>query len=374
MSRRLILGTFAEEHDLLEAVQSARAIGYPIVDVYTPYPVHGLDEAMGLKRSRLSIFCFVCGSIGVLAAMALQHWTMAIDWPINIGGRPFNSWPAFVPVAFEVLVLFAGFGVVFAFLGVSRLFPGKTAWVAGPRVTNDQFLLAIEGKDLASDVGAVRAMFLAHHAIDTLEQEQGSAGQAPTKSNSRRVNSLLLAIFVLASLMNWFLGADHRQPNREFLPDMVHAVPHESFAAHEGMPKKMVLQAPPAGAIARGHLPLHYQATPKDAEKAGEELQSPFKPGDTRAVNRGVQVFANYCTPCHGSAGAGDGAVSQRGVPPPPSLLAEKAVKMKDGQMFHIITHGQANMASHAAQVEPNDRWAVILHIRQLQKAKGAGK
>src|ERR1043165_2532296 len=122
MNRRLLLGTFANERDLLHTVHAARQRGFPVADVYTPYPVHGMDEAMGLKPSRLSIFCFVCGLLGGVLAMTMQHWTMAIDWPINVGGRPFNSWPAFVPVGFEVMGLLGGFGVVLVVFGVSARF------------------------------------------------------------------------------------------------------------------------------------------------------------------------------------------------------------------------------------------------------------
>src|ERR1043165_1457211 len=178
MNRRLLLGTFANERDLLHTVHAARQRGFPVADVYTPYPVHGMDEAMGLKPSRLSIFCFVCGLLGGVLAMTMQHWTMAIDWPINVGGRPFNSWPAFVPVGFEVMVLLAGFGVVFAFFGVSRLFPGKTANVVGPRVTIDQFVLVVEAKDAANDDEAVLRFFREHHALDTQTRDEDERSRA----------------------------------------------------------------------------------------------------------------------------------------------------------------------------------------------------
>jgi len=375
MNQSLLVGTFANEHDLLHATKAARQRGFPIVDAYTPYPVHGLDEAMGLKPSRLGAVCLLCGLFGVVTAMAFQYWTMAIDWPINVGGRPFNSWPAFVPVAFEVLVLFAGFGVVFAFFGVSRLFPGKTAEVIGPRVSNDQFVLVIEAKDNAADGDSVFDLFREHHALATEEcvPSEASSGAAPSFS-LRKWNIALIVLFALIGVMNWIMGSDTQQHNVEFLPEMVHAVPYESFAKQDDLPRKMAMQPPPEGTIARGQLPLHYQANPKDAEKAGKELVSPLKASDETARKRGAVVYANYCLMCHGGAGEGDGPVSKRGVPAPPSLHAEKALKIKDGQIFHIITYGQANMAAYAAQVPRGDRWAVILHVRELQKAKGAGK
>lgn len=371
MIRDLLIGTFATDHDLVAAARAATARGLPVVDAYTPYPVHGLDEAMGMKPSRLGGFCFACGVVGVVSAMALQHWTMAIDWPINVGGRPFNSWPAFVPVAFELLVLFAGFGVVIAFLGVSRLFPGKRADIVVPHVSNDQFVLVIEAAGEAADADAVFALFREHGAI-VVTNETSAATPERAVFPVRGLNIALLALLCTGAVLNWTLSIDHGRPNLEFMPEMVHPVPHESYAEHGALPNKMVLQPLPEGAIPRGHLPLHYEATPKDAERAGEELNNPFKFGDKRWQPRGAVVYANYCALCHGTSGTGDGPVSQRGVAPPPSLLADKAKKTKDGQLFHIVTYGQANMAAYAAQISREDRWAVILHVRQLQK--GAGK
>lgn len=373
-NRQLLLGTFANDHDLVAATCAARERGLPIVDAYTPYPVHGLDEALGLKPSRLGIVCFVCGLLGVVAAMWFQQWTMAIDWPINVGGRPFNSWPAFVPVAFEVLVLFAGFGVVFAFFGVSRMFPGKRARVLGPRVSNDQFVLVVEAKGEACDEDAVFGLFRTHHAVATESCAEEEIAPPRTPRSPRRLNIALGVLLGLLIVLNWTLRPDHSVPNLEFMPEMARPVPLESFAAHAALPKKMGLQAPLEGTIARGHMPLHYQATPKDAEKAGEELVNPFKRGDKRWQARGAQVYANFCAVCHGAGGLGDGPVTKNGVPPPPSLLADKAMKMKEGQMFHIITYGQANMAAYASQLDRDDRWAVILHVLQLQKPQGAGK
>jgi mono/diheme cytochrome c family protein len=126
---------------------------------------------------------------------------------------------------------------------------------------------------------------------------------------------------------------------------------------------------PPAGSIARGYLPLEYGSTPEEALRAGLELRNPNPADDPDALARGQLIYANFCALCHGPAGAGDGAVTKRGVPPPPSLLLDHARQMRDGQMFHLISMGQKNMASYASQVQREDRWKVILHIRTLQAA-----
>src|SRR5260370_20334631 len=112
MGERILVGSFANEEDILEAVRAARARGFRIADVYTPYAVHGLDQAMGLRPSRLPWACFAFGLLGVASALGFQFWTMAIDWPLHVRGQPWNSLPAYVPIAFECMVLGAGLGVV----------------------------------------------------------------------------------------------------------------------------------------------------------------------------------------------------------------------------------------------------------------------
>ena len=119
------LATFEREEDLLKAADKARQGGFLIRDIYAPYPVHGTDRALGLRRSRLPAAAFVFGLLGLALAFSFQFWVSAIDWPINVGGRPWNSLPAFVPVAFEMMVLCGGLGLVLTWLVVCRLYPGK---------------------------------------------------------------------------------------------------------------------------------------------------------------------------------------------------------------------------------------------------------
>jgi mono/diheme cytochrome c family protein len=123
--------------------------------------------------------------------------------------------------------------------------------------------------------------------------------------------------------------------------------------------------------VPRGTLPFRYAATEEDAARAGRELVNPFAADDEAALARGAQIYGIHCSHCHDPAGNGRGPAVQRGMLPPPSLLAVRAMEMPDGQMFHVLTRGQGNMASFTAQLEPDDRWRVILHLRTLQKGGG---
>ena len=183
------------------------------------------------------------------------------------------------------------------------------------------------------------------------------------------LNSFLLLAVVTSVSASWIFSSDPTRPNFEFLPQMAHSPRYNAFAPNPNFADGTTLQRPEPGTIARGTMPLHYAATPQDALRAGEELTSPLDSGNVRARERGAFVFSNFCAVCHGAGGAGNGPVAQRGYPPPPSLLADHALKMKDGQLFHVLTYGQNNMPSYASQLSREDRWNAILYVRTMQAA-----
>ncbi len=182
---------------------------------------------------------------------------------------------------------------------------------------------------------------------------------------STALNWTLLALFLLSMAVNFAIRPDPRTPNIEILPDMAHSAAYASFSPNPILPGGKTLQSPVPGTLPRGFRTLHYQATPEDALRAGEELKNPLDP--TLAKERGVVVYQNFCTPCHGGSLRGDGAVALHGYPAPPNLKGEKSMKLAEGQMFHILTFGQKNMPPHASQLTVNDRWSVIAYVRALQ-------
>lgn len=177
MSDRVLVATFNHEDDLVAAAAASRDKGWTIVDAYTPYAVHGLDKAMGLKPSRLTWVCFACGMLGALGMLWFQHWSAAVNWALDVGGKPWNSLPSDVPVAFEAAVLLAGFGSVFALFAVSRLYPGKQAIMIGPQVTDDEFVLVIDQTDAAFDVDAVNGLLAEHRVVSTEQRVVPQRGE-----------------------------------------------------------------------------------------------------------------------------------------------------------------------------------------------------
>lgn len=170
MSQSVLIGYFDSEEKILTATRAAREAGYDIHDVYTPYAVHGLDEAMGLPRSRLTWVTFLAGLTGLTGALALQYYTSVVSWPINVGGKPFNSLPAFIPVTFELTVLLAGLSTVAAFLVRARLYPGQKR-VALPGVTNDRFALALSARGQAADEAEAEQVLRKLGALETSKAE-----------------------------------------------------------------------------------------------------------------------------------------------------------------------------------------------------------
>lgn len=144
-----VLGFYTDPNQLLKAMPSVRDAGYEIFDAFTPFAVHGLDDAMGLQRSPIPYVTFCAGLVGAAFGFGYQYWTSAVDWAINVGGKPFNSWPAFVPVMFECTILFAGLSTFAAMIFFNKL-PNHKQRSFDPALTNDRFAIFI-GKPCDSD-------------------------------------------------------------------------------------------------------------------------------------------------------------------------------------------------------------------------------
>ncbi len=170
MSRRLFCATFEHEEDVLGATRASRENGFKIVDVYSPYAVHGMEEAMALPPSKLPWVCFALGLTGALLKVWFEYWTTWIAWPLNVGGKPWDSLPAFVPVTFEVMVFLAGVSTVIAFFIVTRLLPGRKPRLPAPGVTDDRFLLVLEETDAAFDATKVARLFRDYNAVQVDER------------------------------------------------------------------------------------------------------------------------------------------------------------------------------------------------------------
>ncbi len=146
-----VVAEFKTEHELVHAVEKTREAGYRRIEAYTPFPVEGLSEALALKRNNVPLITLIGGLTGGLGGFFFQYWVCVIAYPLNIGGRPLNSWPAFIPVTFELTVLGAALSAVFGMLALNGLprphHPLFNVHRFVKHATSDRFFLCIEARD-----------------------------------------------------------------------------------------------------------------------------------------------------------------------------------------------------------------------------------
>ena len=145
--KKFVVGCFYDEQVLFPAVKAVRKEGYKIHDVYTPFPIHGLDTVMGLRETSLHTAGFVYAITGTATALGFISWALTTDWPLNFGGKPHFSLPAWIPIIFELTVLFSAVGMVLTFCYLCQLAPFVKKDHFHLRATDDTFVLAIECND-----------------------------------------------------------------------------------------------------------------------------------------------------------------------------------------------------------------------------------
>jgi hypothetical protein len=167
-----LLAEFADVHELVRAARATREAGYRRFDAYTPFPVEELSEAMELHDHRLPMLVLAGGIVGAIAGYALQYWTSVIEYPINVGGRPAHSWPAFIPPTFETTVLFAAIAAVLGMLALNGLPMPYHPVFNVPRFalsSRDRFFLCIEARDPIFDRTATRHVLAEHRPREIWE-------------------------------------------------------------------------------------------------------------------------------------------------------------------------------------------------------------
>ena len=181
---------------------------------------------------------------------------------------------------------------------------------------------------------------------------------------------VFLAVITLALLvMLAGCGATPQQRAYEYMPDMARGPAYKAFAPNPVTRDGLTLQHPVAGTISRNYQPFHFGAGEEEAERAGRELQDPYR-ATTRTLDEGKALYQTYCIVCHGEQGKGDGPISSK-IPPPPSYLSDRLMQFPPGRIFHVITMGTGKMPSYAAQLSMDERWKIVTYVHTSLQGLG---
>jgi hypothetical protein len=169
-----LMAEFDSPQALLDAATKVGEAGYTKTDAYSPFPIHGIDEALGIKERLVAPIVFMAGLTGLLGGYGLEYWTQVIAYPMDIGGRPYHAWVSFIPPAFETTILFAAFGAVFGMLALNGLPQPYHPVFNAPRfdfATHDKFFLAIEATDPRYDAMRTREFLQSLRPREVVEVE-----------------------------------------------------------------------------------------------------------------------------------------------------------------------------------------------------------
>ncbi len=169
-NRNFVLGKFWHPDRAMDAIKELFEAGVDIYDVYSPFPLHGLEPYLNIKRTRLTVAAFIYGAFGLALALTMMNLIFGVVWPMNVGGKPNMPIPAEIPISFETTVLFAAHGMIITFFIVGRYWPGKKAILFDDRQTDDIFVVALEESKL-SNPAEVKEVLRKHGAYDVTEKE-----------------------------------------------------------------------------------------------------------------------------------------------------------------------------------------------------------
>jgi hypothetical protein len=177
-------------------------------------------------------------------------------------------------------------------------------------------------------------------------------------------------VFLVFLLVNLYsCNRDRNNPGWDYFPDMFYSTAYETYSKNPNFSDGMTMRVPAPGTVPRDFTPFNYTNDPESRIKAGKELVNPFIL-TPEALSGGKKAYSTFCIGCHGASGKGDGSLFTSGLYPlkPLSLVGDTAVRLSDGEIFHTITLGIRSMGAHGSQIRPDDRWKLVLYIRELQE------
>lgn len=378
-----LLAEYDNPTALVRAAKKVRDAGFAKWDTYAPFPIHGIERAMGIRMTRLPWVVFGFAMLGLAIGVLLQFFTNAVDYPWIVSGKPFWSWPANVPIAFELTILlsaFAALGGMLIFNNLPLLSHPLDLKERFARVTDDRFFLFIEARDPKFDEEETRQLLEATEPVvlDPVHEDRKTPDAIPP--------TLIYGLVVLgaASLLPFAAFASARASTMEYT--RIHAIWDMDFQPNYRAQRenpwfsdRRSLRTPVAGTVAVGLLREDDHRYRGQIGGAWATTYPAEISVDEQTMELGRAQFGIYCAPCHGYTGEGTGMVSQRaqdlgGAWVPPTNLHQEYLRLQPvGELFNTITNGIRNMPAYGAQIDPDERWAIVMYVRALQRSRASG-
>ncbi len=422
-----ISALFDSPDAIMAAAEKVSERNYKHWDVNTPYPVHGMDDAMKIPPSKLAWVTFALSAFGASFAMFFMWWVMDMDYPLNVGGKPFFSIPAFVPITFAVGVLLSVTTTVFSLIVFFCKLPGQAHPMHDTEYMkaciSNKFGIIIESKNEGFEAAEVEGFLSSIGAskIIPIYEPDFSKNEIPLPFGARftykeiffvlillgTVGAVVSKVYVaynqvlydqlpilhtkdpitglqLVYFTDTLNGKDDGEEQLKFLQagDTAKGIIRPirgPFTWLDTQPKEgqtsrskffadsRVLREQVPETVAQGYKPYVYVGDPM---AAAEALVNPVPLNET-TLAEGRKQFNISCSVCHGYFGDGDGRLNGQ-FPTPPSLHGKRIAEGSDGLIYHIITNGQNKMPAYDKQIDRETRWKVVHYIRSLQRARDA--
>ncbi len=411
------MAEYSDEHSLLVAARKVRDSGYTKTDAFTPFPVHGIDEALGIKPTVLPFIVLCAGFTGLATAAGMQYWTNAIDYPYIISGKPMGSWPAFIPVCFELTVLFSAFTTFLGMVALNKLPRFSNPVFTNPkfdRATDDGFFLYVDSSDKYFNRQSVQEL-LSATSPDSLEEvvEDSTPSQLP-RIIWFAVCCLIIASWIPAVIVLKMRNGKSDLPRFHVFFDMDFQPKKKPQQTTTIFADGRSMQPQVAGTVARGqltesdsyylgydpgkvallgnketHLVSFQDGGAKPGDGAAAAPAGPNLPWlteipvdvDANLMELGKRKFNTYCAACHGIGGDGDGLVARRadqlaqGFWLAPTSMHDPRIRPQPvGQIFYTISNGKGKMAGYGPSLDAKERWAIVTYVRALQRSRNASE
>lgn len=378
-----LLAEYETADELLVAAEKVRDGGFKRWDSHSPFPVHGIDDAMGIKNTILPWIVLGAAAAGTTTALLLQYLTNAVFYPFQISGKPMFAWVQSFPVTFELTVLFAGVTTLLVMLALNRLprLHNPLFDVARfDRATQDRFFISIDASDPLFNMDSASALLNGTGAAAVEEIPDLHASDTPPAFLWQTgvvlvfLSFVPLGIIIKARYTVTDLPPLHVAPDMDYQYSYRYAEASDLFA--DGRSSRPEIE----GTVPMGDLQAD-DALYRGIDANGNALAKSPLEATPELMARGQQRFDIFCSPCHGTSGYGDGMVNQRalagagragGWVPPTNVTLSYLGAMNEGDLFNSISNGVRTMPGYAAQISVQDRWAIIVYMRALRRAANA--